>query len=549
MKPDISMKPIFKHIFHITLSTLALAATSCEDGFEELNQPYSEASISTASVPGLFNGLARQASSGENAVLAVSLFYPITNQQGSQNTWVPWSNYTSSAWSNYYPSLLNYKALLKKIDEQGNPAVFSNVRHMATVLMASRTLQMLDFYGDIPYTQASQSNDGSNYYRPAYDKAADIYKSVLADLKAAADGIDRTSTTQSSIGTSDSFLNSDLEAWVKFANALRLRYAVRLYAKEQALADEIIRDVVGGSKPLPQGQDVTSFAGLRKSNYGIWPGLLTPARDGDFSDRQWYAFRETSVNNIRMSENVWDQMSSSDDPSGAGIFDPRCYIFFQTNNADKWVPQPQSGASDGGAPYRNDNSGARPPIGTDPQNKYAAFNFFMIYDYFKFPYLIITEADVHFLKAEVYQRGLGVTKDIAKAKQEYEAGITSSVDFWYGYVNNSTTWLTKPAKPTAAQMDKFLKTASVAYDGSKDNEALTKIATQSWLANIYHPSEAWATVRRTGLTPKVAGYNPTTVYKFPYPSDEKTNNFQNWTAATGGADENTQAATKVYWMP
>lgn len=542
------MKLIQRSIYSLlVLGTIGVS--SCTDGFEDLNQPYKDASISTASVPGLFNGLARNASAGEGSVLSVSLFYPITNQQGAQNTFVPWINYTSGPWNNYYPSLLNYKALIAKIAEQPQPEAFNNIKYMATILMASRTLRMLDLYGDIPYSQASSSDKGTQYYRPAYDKQADIYKSVLADLKTAADGIVIGSTTQSLIGTSDSFLGGDLETWKKFGNALRLRYAVRLYGKEQALATEIITDVLGSNKPLPVNQDVSSFTNMRKNNIGTYPSLLSPILDADFSDRQWYIFREPSVNNIRMSDNVWKQMSSTNDVTGTGIFDPRIHIFFQTNNADQWVPQPHIGQTDGGAPYADNGTGSRKVIGADPANKYAAFNFFTIYDFRDFPYILISESDVHFLKAEIYQRGMGVAKNTATAKTEYEAGITSSVNFWYGYAQNSPIWLVKPAAVTAAQMTKFLTTPAVAYNGANDTDALTKIATQSWLSTLYQPIESWATVRRTGLTPKVAGYNPAAVYKLPYPNDEKNNNLANWTAATNGADEATQAATKVYWMP
>ncbi|SEL67914.1 SusD/RagB family nutrient-binding outer membrane lipoprotein [Parapedobacter koreensis] len=535
------MKSTQKIIYRLLVAGLATGLVSCEQGFEEINQPYKDASVATTSVPGLFNGLAKNITNEDNT-LYVSLFYPLTNQQAVQNTLAPYLNYTSSLWNSYYPSLYNYKALIRKIDEQENPALFDNVRHMATILIASKTLHMLDYYGDIPYSQAASADQGVEYYRPAYDNQVDIYKSVLADLKVAVDGVGMAAN-QTSIGASESFLQNDFDAWKKFANALRLRYAVRLYDKEQALASEIITDVIGGNKPLPNNQNPAS---LLKDNYGFWPMSVSPAI---VTERQWYTFRERSVSRLRLGTNMWNQMSSSDDKDGTGIYDPRCYVFFQTNNADEWIAQPHDGSStDGGDPY-NGSLTARQPIGEDPDNRYSTFNFYLAYDQWYFPYLIITEADVHFLKAEIYQRGMGIAQNTTLAKQEYEAGITASVDFWYAYAQNSQAWGVKPTPPTDAEMEAFLTNPDVAYDGSNNADALTKIATQAWIATLFEPAEAWAIVRRTGLTPLAPGTTRSTIYKLPYPDAERINNNANWMAVTGGAEAPEQTATKVYWMP
>ncbi len=533
-------------LYIIIAGGMLTGAVACKKGFEDLNRPYKQASEETASIPGLFNGLISSLSKYGDDALNVSLLYPITNQQAYQNTVAPYLNYASTFWNQYYPDLHNYKILLKKINAQSNPQSFNNVKYMATILLASKTLRMLDYYGDIPYSQASQAEQGSTYFRPVYDDQASVYKSVLADLKAAADGL-AADPAQVNIGASESFLKNDFTAWQKFANALRLRYAVRIYNQDNALASSIITDIIGGNKPLPNNQ---SSANLWKDNFGFWPGNMSPAGTTFGAlDSKWDSYRELSISNIRMSSNVWNQMSSTNDPSGAGIYDPRCYVFFQTNNADKWVPQPQNGSQpEGGRPFENGFT-ARKPVGSDPANKFACVNFFMAYDRLFYPILVITEADVHFLKAEIYQRGMGVGKDIATAKTEYEAGLKASVDFWYAYTQLSSIWSAKPTPPTPAQMTAFVTNPAVAYNGANDADALKKIATQAWLATMFQPWEAWAIVRRTGLTPKDPTYTPSVVNKLPYPDDESINNNANWQKATGGQGPAQQVLKKVYWMP
>lgn len=534
-----------KIILQTTFIALAIAGVvSCKKGFDDINKPYKEASPATSSIPGLYNGLVISMSKYTgDANLANGLLNTMANQQAYQNTQIPFIGATTTYWNQYYPDLVVYKKLLQKISEQTDPGSFDNIKYMASTLMASRTLRMLDCYGDIPYTQASNAEEGTTFYRPAYDKQADVYKSVLSDLDAASNGL-KVDVAQVGIGASESFLQGDIEAWKKFCNALRLRYAVRLFDKETALATAIISDIIGGNKPLPNNQ---SPAHLEKDNFGLWPKLVsTPSLGAVIS--KWDSYREQSISNIRMSSNIWNQMSSNNNPDGSGIYDPRCFVYYMTNNADQWVPQPQDGSiTEGGRPY--DVGTSRKPIGSDPANKFACVNYFMAYDQVYYPVLNITEADVHFLKAEIYQRGMGVAKDIALAKTEYEAAITSSVNFWYAYTQLSSEWLSKPAAPTTSQMTAFLANPAVAYDGANEAEALKKIATQAWIATAFQPAECWAIVRRTGLTPKDPNYHPPVVNKFPYPDDEKINNSENWQAVTGGADPLIQMQTKVYWMP
>ncbi len=534
-------------IYSLLVCGLLFGSAACRKGFEDLNRPYSDADDSRISIPGLYNGMVESFTKYGDDAMNVSLLYPITNQQAYQNTLAPYVNYAGGYWGNYYPMLKNYRELIKLIEKQPDAAAFANVRHMATILMASKTLRMLDYYGDIPYSEAVKAADGSVNFRPAYDKHADVYKSVLADLKTAADGL-TTAAGQTSIGASESFLKSDIAAWKKFGNALRLRYAVRLYNKENALGNEIITDIIGGNKPLPNGQNVAA-SDIWKDNFGLWPGNFSNAGTFAALDAKWNSYAELSISNMRMSSNVWQQMSSTNDPGGTGIFDPRCYVFFMTNNADKWVPQPQDGSQpEGGRPYEGGMT-TRRAIGADPANKFACVNFFMAADRVYYPILIITEADVHLLKAEIYQRGIGVAKDIVKAKAEYEAGLRASVDFWYGYAKNSGFWTTKPTPPTALEMTAFLANPKVLYNGANDADALRKIATQAWLATMFQPWEAWAIVRRTGLTPKDPNYTPSVVNKLPYPDDETINNHDNWQKATNGATPAQQVLQKVYWMP
>lgn len=526
---------------------------SCKKGFEEINAPYKDATVSTATPAGFFNNLARRATDDAYG-LHTGLVMPLLNQQGVQNIQLPYVNYITPYWQSYYQDLADYKQLLKLIDATSTPSDYTDVKSMATILIASKTLSMLDRYGSIPYSQAGIAADGIEYYRPAYDDEKAVYTAALADLATAVNSIGGAG--QVNIGSYESFLANDIDAWRKFGNALRLRYAVRLSAKTemQAVVNGVIQDIVVGNKPLPNNQNLTA---LQKSNFGNYPIVVVP--QPDYNLRYWYAFREASITNMRMSANVWNQMSSTNAIDGSGIFDPRCKIWFMPNGAGQWIPQPQTGGSSqqaGSTASAYPNGTAPNPQSPANSNSYAAFNFYMVRDFLSFPYLIITEADVHFLKAEIYNKGLGgVAANQAIAKTEYDAGLKASVDFWYSYVNNITTSIwpasAKPGALSTTDWNNFINTPAVTYNVA-DPAATNyqKIIKQAWLATLWQPMEAWAIVRRTGATPKDPAYtSPYLVNKLPYPNDEETNNNENWKIATGGADQAQQATKKVYWMP
>src|SRR5690349_9876542 len=121
-----------KFILNILAVALIVTAASCTKGFEELNTPYKDVSVSTASPAGIFNNLARRATD-EDYTLYTGFFMPTVNQMGTQNVAINVTNYTNSYWNNYYPDLADYKLLVKLIDASTDPAGYDNVKAMATI--------------------------------------------------------------------------------------------------------------------------------------------------------------------------------------------------------------------------------------------------------------------------------------------------------------------------------------------------------------------------------------------------------------------------------
>jgi len=195
------------------------------------------------------------------------------------------------------------------------------------------------------------------------------------------------------------------------------------------------------------------------------------------------------------------------------------------------------------------------PPAIPPSRAEPCFPWYLLHDDRYIPELMMTAAEVHFLKAEAYLRGLGVSANATTAETEYQAGITSSVNFWYKIAANTnnagTDWAdAAPAAPTSSDMTTLLTNPKVAFSGTTDDN-LKKIYAQEWLSFFREPWLAFNLWRRTGKTPVDPGSAPsttfTTFYRLPYSQDEAVNNTDNYNIQIGKLGGNI-TSSKVWWM-
>lgn len=82
--------------------------------------------------------------------------------------------------------------------------------------------QLTDTYGDLPYFEAGAQSEKDNLH-PAYDNQEDIYNDFFKELKEAAAQLDENMSLEG-----DLIYGGNTDKWRKFANSLRLRFAMRL---------------------------------------------------------------------------------------------------------------------------------------------------------------------------------------------------------------------------------------------------------------------------------------------------------------------------------
>ncbi|MHA4812162.1 SusD/RagB family nutrient-binding outer membrane lipoprotein [Flavitalea flava] len=526
------MKYIINNTGRLIIFMALLISGGCTKNFESINTPPEGAT--DVSTPALFNGIISSlpVTPGEYSVLD-SWIYPITQQGIVTSGAYPYDNAKSALWTNYYKTMASYRLIQTRISAAADSSTMKNLSAMLKTIMAYKTFKVTNYYGDMPYFKAGYAPlDGAVGYKVPYDKQADIYTAILTDLKWALDNFS-TDPAQYSVGSSETFFQNDISKWTSFANSLRLYVAVTMYDKNNTLAASHITEALG--KPLlADGQDV-----------GLWPSNIPGLQ---FQWRQW-GFSSNCY--LRLGTTMWNLMSANNSTDGSGIFDPRCTIFYEPNNAGDWVPYPQnpttSTPNEGGTPYSTDRFTTWTKKGV--ACIYSPFNLYFEQDLTYIPELMLTAAQVHFLKAEIYNRGLGTTADAAHAQTEYNAGVTASVNMWKSIAFNCPTWtVNKPASATAspAELTALLTNPVVAYDLVNADNALKQIYAQLWIDQYRQPGEAWTLLRRTGgltpMSPDNAQYyasNFGTYNRFVYPDDEASYNRDNWKVATGGNDLNT----------
>jgi len=538
IKRNLTIRPIGQRKLRLLIMpafVIAFGLASCTKKFTTINTPWQGSP--TATLPQLYIAfVSNMALSGGDQNDDNGWLYPIS-QQGMVYAHPDFPYASTGIWGNFYTNLANYNSYMDLIKARSDSAALVNVKAMLMVLRAYQAIKVSDYYGDMPYSAAGKAiYYGANNYKPVYDKQQSIYVSCLNDLQWAVNHFNTTDQNQYSMGSSDLVLQNNIPQWIKFANALRLRLALNIYDKDPSDATPQIADAL--TKPL--------LSDYTTDNIGLY---LANIPNMDLSARAYTFGTECR---LRMGTTMWQLMSNTNAQDGSGIFDPRCLIFFEPNNAGQWNPFPQNPApstpAEGGDPY---NSSVRDLNWSNKNgdgssvNRYANFNYYWSRDK-TIPELFMTAAEVHFLKAEIYTRGIaGIAANPATAMSEYNAGIAASINFWTTMAINSPVWVVnKPSGlPTSAQLAAFQNNPIVLFDAANTAHAIKQIYAQEWIDMIRQPWDAWTLLKRTGgLTPMDP--NNSTYYtqtfgnynRYQYPGSEPTYNYQNWFSETSGQD-------------
>ena len=253
----------------------------------------------------------------------------------------------------------------------------------ATVLRAFAYQALVDCYGEVPYTQAFTSTTSPNY-----DDGEVVYAGILAELDEA------LSKAQSSdqVATNFLFPGERAEAWIQFANAVKLKILMR---EADVVGDAVAKaGAIISEGNLPLGD--VAYANC----WGNEAGSMSPYYAEEFSPA-WGSTQENVVANIAIIGTMLQK-----DGSGNVIYeDPRLPAFFEKN---------ASGAYTGAISGTNFST----------SDSYKSTYWCRPVASYDMPVYLITVSEVEFFIAEYYAR----QGNAAQAEAHYNAAIEASCE-------------------------------------------------------------------------------------------------------------------------
>lgn len=531
-----------KKILYITSLTLALASTGCTE--EDFDSKYQDPSkVTTVSISNLMVGVFQKSKDYDTHTYNryfgfdsqfVGKYAQTFGYTYSSSMYTPgYIPYIDSQWDNLYSALTQYRKMEELYNAENETQKLQDEAFMlaAKVQLYDYFSATVDIFGDMPFSKACTlplTNDVEKSYAP-YDKAEDIYKTILDELKEIAPKF-RTVTIPRNFTTQDFINNGDIDKWERYANSLRLRLAVRVSSQGElaetgkAAVKEILENPE--TYPLIDEQNNNIFIVNQKSgqlNFTAGQGL------GD-----WVTNRQASGAVInRMLSNGNYNMDNKENPNTGvyvkGTDDPRILLYYNPIS----ITNKYTGAKDEGRYLGTDltvadeateyyNSQATDAYGNTGFSQITQKGFFWEND--KFDMLIMTSPEIHFLKAEAYLMGYGVTADKNKAKEEFIKAVSQSISLYYYYDSISTGENSRQYDaPTEEEINSFAESrwSYTKYENKQD-----AIITQKWLHFAITASrEAWSDLRRTGypsglVFPEVAGTIPNVPDRWKYPTTE-----------------------------
>ena len=514
------MKKITNHIFLIAIVAGILSSGCKKTDFS--NNYYNPEQSTTANIPSLYAGMFNNARVIPRywnlytfLIPMMGIYSQTSGYTQSNRVYEQATNYTQNRWDDYYTGVMApyremeklYNALTDSSQKRGYQLFLETER----VFVYDQTAQMVDLYGDIPFSTAGQLNAAGKITQATYDKGKDIYTFILNDLKRISDYLTNVSPDQfyrNQLVKFDYLNGGDLTKWRKYANSLRLRLAMRISYSDESTAKSIIQEILNSNTQYPVVDNVNDNIQINVTGNLVSTG--NDIRNGFGVDPFAPAYMVDSVM--------------------APAHDPRLPILFTANKNGQYHGIP------------NTWNAARVTDSTTA-NYFSRYDSTTFSENNNFPGIILTAAEVSFIKAEAFERWGG-----GDAKAAYETGIRQSIAY-YAMIERNSSYLPKDETPSEADIDAYLANPLIAYGGSQEQN-LTKIATQKYIDfNIMQANQAWAEWRRTKLpklyfpTDPSSNLSPNPPSRLLYPSTERILNTANYAAVKA----NDVVTAKVFW--
>ncbi|NML22704.1 SusD/RagB family nutrient-binding outer membrane lipoprotein [Pseudoflavitalea sp. G-6-1-2] len=409
-------------------------------------------------------------------------------------------NITSSFVENKWPAIYNVLFDLHNAEKKAAGAKQTYIQAMAMVMSAYLYQNLVDLYGNVPYSEAFQFIE---HPTPKYDKGEDVYAALHKKLDDAVALLKAASPTTID-GKVDIVYHGEAESWIRLANTLKLRLLLRTSEITPNPTAELAKITANGGV-LGSEESASANPGFANDNNKQSPffGLYGLTPSGNQANEYF-----------RANAYIIQKMKDGADPRIGYFFKPAAN---PTNPADRYV-----GTVYGRDPNTLFNGDRTSNIGTGLARKFDQ------------PQWIITSVEAQFFYAEAVARGWFADN----VKDAYENAVYESF-LWLG-----------TSDPEGDAID-YLATpgANWANAGATVESKVNFIVKQKYMALVgINPLEAWSDYRRLGIPTDVPlSVNPARgsrviPARLIYPAAEYAVNGAN-VAAQGNITPN----SKIFW--
>ena len=368
-------------------------------------------------------------------------------------------------------------------------ARYQDLIEVGRIILITKGIATTDMHGSLVYSEGWGMRSGhEDLIEPHFQTQEELFDVWNKELKEAAATIKANlGGDQISLQGYDVCFDGEMEKWVKTANAVRMRIALRIYKRNPEEAKAIVKEVLA-SADIPASIDDSFIMYFDKlfTSGGDWHSVIDMDRASapfmtylkKYNDPRKRLFFQ--INNLT-SENVAKYNAEQTDPDKYIPEDFTRWEGGTVSNDFKSTDKrylARSLKSDG-----TDMRAANKPqtrLWKGMQDNGSGGSWFPI----------LTSADFCFMASEFVLDGVNSSKT---AQEWYEEGVRASITQWskigdYCKINDYEA-------VTDAELEAFM-----AQDGIKWNPSIAKeqIYCQSFVEHFKNNNETWAMWRRTG---------------------------------------------------
>jgi hypothetical protein len=442
----------------ILLVSLVMFGSSCSDflSVNEKNPNNASAVPPKLLLPAVLNNVAAMMNTPGNYEY-VYLWYGLWSISTgySQPTALVQYNLLNSSYQGPFNSSYIYGQNLTEIEKAATDPKDAYYLAAAMILKAYIFQNLVDCWGDVPYSEAFKTEEG--LLKPKYDKQKDIYEDLILKLDAAIKLIQSAPAGSNAVpASSDIMFGGNMTKWAKFANTIKLRMLV--HQSGMTGRDTYIKAAIATTASV--GYLGVGESALVNPGYVESTGKMNPFYNRYYSPSGTQNSDGVTYHNA--GKDAVDFLIVAGDPRLGRFFNPYTGTSFAGNYLGQAAP-PATAANTSKLGYSAGEKGYM--IGTFDKSA-----------------PLLTDFESLFVQAEATERGYisGTT-----AKALYNSAMAQS----FAYMGLSAS--------SAAAFTGGDKT-NVNYDLAANK--ITLILQQKWISlNGIAPVEIWTDYRRSGI--------------------------------------------------